>query len=41
MMQERVSALSLMCIESDILRTMNFDDVIDSFASAKARPLLR
>ena len=35
--QERLDALALLCIESDILRTLNFDDVIEDFARKKCR----
>lgn len=37
MSQERLSSLSLMCIESELLRNIDLNDVIDSFAAAKAR----
>ena len=35
--QGRLNMLSLMSIESDILRTVDFDDVIDDFARMKVR----
>src|SRR6185437_16445165 len=35
MSQERMSALSLLCIESDVVRNLSFDDVIDDFAGMK------
>jgi hypothetical protein len=37
MHQERLAALSLMCIENDVVRQLNFNDIIDQFAAAKAR----
>lgn len=37
MSQERCSALAILSIESDITTKLEFDDVIDSFASSKAR----
>jgi len=35
--QERLDSLSLLCIESDILRSVDFEDVIKDFALAKSR----
>jgi len=35
--QQRLNMLSLMSIERDILRTNDFDDIIDDFARIKAR----
>ena len=35
--QERLSSLALLSIENKMLRTLDFDDVIDKFASQKAR----
>ena len=35
--QERLSSLSLLSIESDLVRDMDFDDVINSFAARKAK----
>lgn len=35
--QERLSSLSLLSIESDLVRDMDFDDLINSFAARKAR----
>jgi hypothetical protein len=32
-----MTALSLLCIEYDIVETLQFDDVIDDFAKQKAR----
>jgi len=32
MSQERLSALSILCIERDILRQTNFNELIDDFA---------
>ena len=37
MKQERLVHLSLMSIESDILRELNYDDLINTFAASKAR----
>ena len=37
MRQERLDSLSLLCIESDILRRITFEDVIDEFARQKSR----
>lgn len=36
MTQDKLCSLSLMCIESDKLRNLSFDDVISDFALAKA-----
>ena len=38
--QERLNWLSLMSIESDILRQIDFSDIIDDFANLKARKQL-
>ena len=38
--QERLNWLSLMSIESDILRQIDFTDIIDKFASLKVRKQL-
>jgi len=35
--QARLSALSLMCIESELMRSVDFDDVINDFAAEKSR----
>jgi len=35
--QERLDSLSLLCIEADMLRSVDFDDVIKAFALAKSR----
>lgn len=35
--QDKLNSLALMCIEADILRQINFDDVISEFALNKAR----
>lgn len=40
MSQEKLSALSIMCIESDKLRSISFDDVINDFAFGKSRKKL-
>jgi len=37
MMQERLNCLSVMSIESDVLESLNFDDVIRDFAESKTR----
>lgn len=35
--QTRVSSLATLCLEAELARKLNFDGIIDSFASAKAR----
>ncbi|XP_071033099.1 zinc finger MYM-type protein 1-like [Parasteatoda tepidariorum] len=40
MTQERLSHLSIMSIENDVLQKIDFDDVIEDFASQKARKVL-
>ncbi|KAJ8895047.1 hypothetical protein PR048_000372 [Dryococelus australis] len=35
--QERMTALTLLATESDLAKTINFDDIINNFASKKAR----
>ena len=35
--QERLDSLALLCIEADMLRSVDFDDVIKDFALAKKR----
>ena len=37
MRNERLSNLALLSIESDVLRQIDFDDVINDFAALKAR----
>lgn len=37
MKQERLDSLSLLCIEADMLTSVDFDDVIDDFALSKSR----
>jgi hypothetical protein len=37
MAQDRLSYLRIVSIEYDIAKTIDFDDVIDEFASVKAR----
>ena len=37
MAQDKLCFLSLMCIESDKLRSLSFDDVIKEFALAKVK----
>lgn len=40
MHQNRLVWLSRMSIESDIMRTINFDDIIDEFALRKSRKVV-
>lgn len=42
MLQERLTNLSIMCIESDLLQKLDFEDIIEDFAHQKSRkkPLL-
>ncbi|KAF7643708.1 hypothetical protein LDENG_00234940, partial [Lucifuga dentata] len=35
--QSRLSSLSLMSVESDLVRKIDFDDLVDEFARKKAR----
>ena len=35
--ENRLSALALLFIESDLVETLSFDDIISEFASMKAR----
>ena len=37
MSQERLNGLSILCIEKEILESMNFELIINDFASTKAR----
>ena len=37
MKQERLDSLSLLMIEADVLRKINFDDVLKNFARRKSR----
>ena len=37
MTDERLSALGLLSVESDLLDNISFSDIIDTFASAKNR----
>ena len=37
MSQERLSGLSILCIEKDKLRLLDFDEIIDDLATRKAR----
>ena len=37
MSQERLSALSILCTESDKLKQINFDELLHDFALTKAR----
>ncbi|XP_055882188.1 uncharacterized protein LOC129925758 [Biomphalaria glabrata] len=38
--QERLSDLALQSIEKELIETINFDDVIDNFASARSRKVV-
>ncbi|KAI8797005.1 Zinc finger MYM-type protein 1 [Biomphalaria glabrata] len=38
--QERLSDLALLSIEKELVETINFDDVIDNFASARSRKVV-
>ncbi len=40
MTDERLSALELLSVESDLLDNMSFSDIVDTFASAKSRKCL-
>jgi len=40
MTQERLNGLKVISIEHDIVRQINFDDVINDFVNAKARKVL-
>ena len=35
--QARLSALLLMCIESELMRSVDFDEVINDFGAEKSR----
>lgn len=37
MLQERLSNLSIMCIEKDVLQKIDFRDIIEDFAQQKSR----
>ena len=37
MTQQRLQDLSLMCIESEVLQSVDFDDIINDFAKQKTR----
>jgi len=37
MSQERLADLSIVCVENDKLRLIDFDDTIDEFAASKSR----
>lgn len=37
MSQERLTDLTILCMEYDILRSLNFDDIIEKFSLSKAR----
>ena len=34
--QERLQSLGLLCIESEILRSLNFDDIVQDFSNKKS-----
>ena len=40
MNQDRLDSLALLCIESDILRRLNFEDIIEDFSRQKSRQKL-
>jgi hypothetical protein len=40
MHQERLNNLAMLSIENDIGQSLNYDDVIDSFAAAKSRKVM-
>ena len=37
LMQEKMSILSLICIESEVTSSIDYDDLIDTFSKTKAR----
>ena len=37
--ESRLSTLSILSIESDLVETLSFDDIISELASMKARPI--
>ena len=37
--QERLTSLSIVSIEYDVASSLNYDDIIDDFASSKARKI--
>jgi hypothetical protein len=37
MLQEQLTNLSIMCIESDLLQKLDFEDIIEDFAQQKSR----
>ena len=37
MNQERLDSLALLCIESDVLRQLSFDEIIEKFSRQKSR----
>ena len=37
MSQERLQSLGLLCIESEILRSLDFDDIVQDFSNKKSR----
>ena len=39
-MQERINNLSVLSIENDFGQSLNYDDVIDSFAATKSRKVV-
>ena len=40
MSQERLNDLAILSIENELARQVNFDDLIDTFASRKARTVI-
>ena len=39
MRQDRLTSLSIVSIEYDIANSLNYDNIIDDFASSKARKM--
>ena len=37
MQHERLAALSIMCLEHDVVTCVDFDDIIEQFSTLKAR----
>ena len=35
--EETLQSLGLLCIESEILRSLNFDDIVQDFSNKKSR----
>lgn len=38
--QERLTNMSIISIEKDVAKTLNYDDIIDVFANEKARKII-